>query len=136
VVALRRFVRAVLGTCLLLLASCAEPVTEVRVRDPWQIALETEDGRAILPAGARAAVHRCEARDFEGFPHFCSYGHFVIRDDGTLVVEGRPRLDGTMLRLPARLLTRTTYRGWPRMRPAGVVVFVTPRSNVTSLVTH
>ena len=82
----------------------------MRVRDPWQIAVENVTSRGTsprLPANVRECRSGCELRDDEGFPHLCAFGDFLIEDDGTIIVAGLPRGDGRTLRLAATLHRRT-----------------------------
>lgn len=97
--------RWVLVLVAAILPACAAPeITEVRVRDPWQIAVEnvTAAGTSSrLPASAREHGRGCEVRDDEGFPHFCAAGDF-LRDR---------KLTGTELRSG----TDAAYLTWPRL---------------------
>jgi len=123
---MRRIVFLLLG-----LTACAsyDPV-ETRVRDPWQVAVVTVTKAGDVPRRGR----KDEWRDEEGFPHFESYGDFLITNDGAIVTP-EARREGSTIRLLAHLL----YHGWCRrsLHPCTIpitdIAFVTPAANVVSM---
>ena len=129
------------ATLWLLLNGCASHVTgtELRVRDPWQIALEKPGGRVLLPAGAPGDVWGALYRDEDGFPHYLrSAGHYELVVGTLVVTDTTPTLDRGMVKIPARLYRHATCHRplRPCSIPNGHIVFITPVPNVTMLDTR
>ena len=128
-----------------LVGSACAPVetTEIRVRDPAQIAVErvTKSGTVVslVPPHVRSVKRTWRGRDIDGFPLLGEAGHWLIQSDGALAVEGSPSSDGAMLRVPTTMLAdyRPCRRNPSRMCGKPIQIeFVTPWSNVVSVRTR
>src|SRR5262249_22379902 len=93
----RLLARLVVLSFLALTACASRHPVEMRVRDPWQVAVVTVTDAGDVPR--RSAT---DWRDEEGFPHFESYGDFLVTNDGAIVTPDA-RQEGTTIRLLAHL---------------------------------
>ena len=123
------------------MTACSGPlVTELRVRDPWQVVPETPSGRVLLSPVARGKPWSCWNRDDDGFPHYyCGAARYELRDDGVLVVRGSAPTEehGRVRVIVDRYRHTWCRRPLHRCTVAdGRFVFATTRSNIVSLDTR